>query len=229
MMDHKRRFFLKGALASGAGSVLLGGSGLAQAALNLGATGAEAVPTLVLAANAAVEASFAAGARAALANGAQLELLRSDREANPLALLQQAAERGERLRLIGLVDDASGELLVAQARRAGLRMSWLGQHSAEAGVSRHQVISAGAGQSAVLTLGEQLKQEAAGFALQAQQPFAAARDLELTAASQGAVSARWAAYLGHALVAPQAPVDAAALSAHSERLEGRFVSFVIEV
>ena len=69
-------------------------------------------------------------------------MLRSDREANPLALLQQAAERGERLRLIGLVDDASGELLVAQARRAGLRMSWLGQHSAEAGVSRHQVINA---------------------------------------------------------------------------------------
>ena len=229
MMDQKRRFFLKGALASGAGSVMLGGSGLAQAALNLGRADAGLVPTRVLASAAALQTSFGAGARAARAQGQSVELVRADSAAQVLGLLEQSVQQGQPLRLVGLVDDAMGELLVAQARRAGLRMSWLGQHSAEAGSTRHQVINANAGQSALLALGEQLKGEAAGFVLQAQQPFAAGRDLNLVSASQGAVSGHWAAHLGYALVAPQQPVDVASLPANSERLDGRFVSFVIEV
>lgn len=225
-MDQKRRFLLKGMLASGAGGALMGGSGLAQAALNLNRV--QVLPTLLLTSDAAIERSFAAGVKAALPETADLKLLRVQ-DFDALTEVSRVLEGGRGIRLIGMIDDASAELLVAQARRAGASMSWLGQHASELTQTRHQVIHGSKAQSAVLALGEQLKGSAAGFALQSAQPYSADRDLELSVHRSGPASSQWAAHLGHALAAPGAMVDANTLPARYERLEGRFVSFVIEV
>lgn len=224
-MNPKRRSFLKGALASGAGGLVLGSSSLAQAAMSLN-PGQQ--PTLILAGNAAVEASFAAGVKAALPGSTEMTLLRTDR-INPLATVNSALQAKRPMRLIGLVDDATGELLTAMARSAGARMTWLGQHAADARQTRHQVISGQATRGSALALGEQLQQSSAGFRLKAEQPFSGKGALQLSAARAGTASGHWAAHLGHALVQPNVPVDAAYLPAQSKRLEGRFVSFVIEV
>ncbi|GAA0692130.1 hypothetical protein GCM10009104_18980 [Marinobacterium maritimum] len=224
-MNPKRRSFLKGALASSAGGLVLGSSGLAQAAMGLNAGG---LPTLVLASDAAVEASFAAGVKAALPSSTEMTLLRTDR-ISPFTAVSEALQNKRPMRLVGLVDDASGELITAMARRAGARMTWLGQHAADARQTRHQVLSGQTAMGSALALGEQLQQDAAGFRFKAEQPFAKKGALELSAARAGAASGHWAAHLGHALVLPNAPVDAAYLPAQSKRLEGRFVSFVIEV
>lgn len=225
-MDLKRRFLLKGALASGASSFLLGGSGLAQAALNVNNETAEA--TLLLTSEAAIEASFGAGVKATLAKGAEFSAIRTDLTA-PYEWVNRALQGGRKIRFIGMVDDATGELLVAQARSIGARMSWLGQHGADARETRHQVISSQSTQGAVLSLGEQLVQSSAGYALTSEQPFTTADKLELSINRAGAASDRWATHLGHALAAPDAVVDTDLLPACSKRLEGRFVSFVIEV
>ncbi|NVK41873.1 MAG: hypothetical protein HWE39_11575 [Oceanospirillaceae bacterium] len=225
-MDPKRRFLLKGMLASGAGSALLGGAGLAQAALDL--DGRAPVPLVLLTACADVEASFGAGVWAALPRGGALSVLHGE-GAGLLAEVTPLLGGGRKLRLVGMVDDATGELLVAQARRQGARMRWLGLHAADRRESRHSVVNGQGGQSALLALGEQLRQSSAGFALKSEQPFSRARDLSLAGLQNGALSADWAVHLGHALAAPGAPVDAAILPAAGARLQGRFVSFVIEV
>jgi hypothetical protein len=222
-MDPKRRSFLKGALATGATGLVLGNAGLAQAAVNLNRT---QLPTLVLTNSA--EAGFAAGVKAALPRGAEISLLRTDRT-SPLAAVNEALQSKRSMRLVGLVDDATGELITAMARRAGARMTWLGQHAADARQTRHQVINDKTAQGAALALAEQLQQDPAGFSLKAEQPFTRAKALELSANRAGAASGHWAAHLGHALVQPTAHVDAAYLPANSKRLQGRFVSFVIEV
>ncbi|MBA4501592.1 hypothetical protein [Marinobacterium marinum] len=224
-MNPKRRSFLKGALASGAGGLILSHSGLTQAAM--GITTGNSPATLVLAGNAAIESSFAAGIQAALP-GEAVTLLRTD-HSNPLTAVTEALHSGQPIRLIGMVDDATGELLTTLARHAGARMTWLGQHSADPRQTRHQVINDRAAQGSALALAEQLQQEAAGFRLNAEQPFARKTALQLASARTGAASSHWAAHLGHALARPSAPVDAAYLPTTSKRLEGRFVSFVIEV
>lgn len=224
-MDPKRRSFLKGALATGATGLVLGNAGLAQAAVNLNRT---QLPTLVLTNSAEAEAGFAAGVKAALPRGAEISLLRTDRT-SPLAAVNEALQSKRSMRLVGLVDDATGELITAMARRAGARMTWLGQHAADARQTRHQVINDKTAQGAALALAEQLQQDPAGFSLKAEQPFTHAKALELSANRAGAASGHWAAHLGHALVQPNAHVDAAYLPANSKRLQGRFVSFVIEV
>jgi len=225
-MNPKRRSFLKGALATGAaGSAMLGSAGLAQAAMQMKTN---SMPTLILASDAAVEASFAAGVKAALSGSTEVTLLRTDR-ISPLTTVQKALQSKRPMRLVGMVDDATGELLTAMARSAGARMTWLGQHAADASQTRHQVISGQTAMGSALALGEQLQQDAAGFRFKAEQPFANKTALELSAARSGTTSCHWAAHLGHALMQPNAPVDAAYLPAQSKRLEGRFVSFVIEV
>lgn len=225
-MDLKRRFLLKGALASGASSLLIGGSGLAQAALNL--KNEALVTTLLLTSEAAVDASFGAGVKATLPTGASFSAIRTDLT-DPHPFVERALQSGRRVRLIGMVDDASGELLVAQARFAGARMSWLGQHGADAHETRHQVINSQGTQGAALSLGEQLMRSSAGYTLTSEQLLSTSSRLALTLNRVGVASDRWAAHLGHALAAPDVRVISAHLPAHSEPLKGRFVTFVIEV
>ncbi|WP_432696678.1 hypothetical protein ACQUQP_19410 [Marinobacterium sp. YM272] len=225
-MDPKRRFLLKSALASGVGGALLGAPALSRAASGLNP--ASSVATLLLSSDAAVEASFGAGVQAALGNGTSLRKLRAD-HSNLLDPAVAALNSGRPIRLIGMVDDALGELLIAQARRAGARLHWLGEHAISRGQTRHQVINSQGTQGAALELGEQLQHSPAGFALSARQPFSHKRNLDLAGKRAGRLSTRWASHLGYALAAPGAVVDSATLELRSERLEGHFVSFVIEV
>ncbi|GGO87220.1 hypothetical protein GCM10011348_39900 [Marinobacterium nitratireducens] len=225
-MDPKRRFLLKGMLASGAGGALLGSAGLAQAALGANRTGR--VPTLLLSGSTEIENSFGAGVRAALPPGADFRPLRAG-HVDAFAEACRSLSGNRPLRLIGMLDDASGELLIARARHAGARVSWLGLHAVDNRQTRHQIVNAPGTRTAVLALGEQLGTSAAGFALKSEQPFSEGRDLSLAGRRAGATTSDWATHLGHALAEPGRPVDSAALAARSARLEGRFVSFVIEV
>jgi len=224
-MDPKRRSFLKGTLATGASGLVLSNSGLVQAAINQSSA---QQPTLVLTSSPEVEDSFAAGVRAALPHNADISSLRTD-ASNPLPAIDAALRGKQAMRLIGLVDDATGELIIAMARRAGARISWLGQHAADAHQTRHQVVNSQSAKAATLSLAEQLHHEQAGFRLKAEQPFVRSKALDLHSNRTGITSSHWAAHLGHALTQPNSYVDATHLPAGSKRLQGRFVSFVIEV
>lgn len=225
-MDLKRRFLLKGALASGAGSLLLG-SGLAHSALSSDNRDLShnAAPTLLLTSDAAAETSFAGGAKVVLTDCREL---RTD-QVDALSLVNKAMQSGQPLRLIGLVDDAFGELIVAQARRAGARMSWLGHHAADAHQTRHQVMNNHNVQGAILSLNEQLAQSSDSYLLRSEEPFSASENLEVSRYRAGAISTDWAASLGHALAAPKIMVNNALLPVGNKPLQGRFISFIIEV
>jgi hypothetical protein len=219
-MDADRRQFLKGMALTGLAGASLNRPLLARAA----ADGQSARPTLVLVNGTAERSAFVHGIRAA--NPAGLSMQRADLGLEFLQHLKSALESGQASRVIGLVDDASGALIVDLARSSGARLQWLGQHTLNAGQSRHRVLGGALARGCAVQLGRQLNACGEAFSLNEQRVDGRA-PLRLAADSRvGNGSGDWAATLGFVLAAPGAvaPRFGTALPP----LTGHFVSFSFE-
>ena len=186
-------------------------------------------PTLTLVSPGAADSAFVLGARAAI--GSPLQMRQIGPELSDLLDLERQLRRGELIHVIGLLDDASATLVMDLARSAGARVHWLGQHFAEAGLSRHRLLNTDMTEGCVRELSRQLHACGAGFTLneERQNSTAAARRLAGPPRSS-AHSDQWAASIGYLLgslgtrrlaMAPLVPVSKTPLT-------GSFVSFSIE-
>ncbi|MDT4868202.1 hypothetical protein FQZ97_1031520 [compost metagenome] len=204
----------------------MGASSLAMTKAMLGGQ-AQPLPTLVLVDSDAAGKAFLAGVGASPAAG-RAEVQRTDLGLDFILGLEKRLSSGQPQRIIGLVDDASAALILDLARSSGARVQWLGQHSALAGGTRHQVLSADSAQGCALRLGQQLHACGGGFSLSDERPQGG-RPLKLAGAARSGGSAQWATSLGHSLASLGAADSGAAPGFASQHpaLAGQFVSFSI--
>lgn len=226
-MNANRRFVLKSMVLGGAAGVVLSRSIPVLGGMPPSHSGIR--PALALVGGGVAEAAFLQGARAAA--GAQLRVQQLDRGLGFMLDFEQRLRAGRPLRFIGLLDDAAATLVLDLARSAGARVPWLGQHTAEAGSTRHRLLNTDLAEGCTRQFSRLLHACGAGFILDEERQGSAAPARQLTGpARNGAGSAQWAAGVGYLL---------AALDAHSSMTprvsvqgtlpSGSFVSFSIEV
>ncbi|WP_150303164.1 hypothetical protein [Pseudomonas saliphila] len=229
-MSVNRRFVLKGLALGSAAGLALGGSAQALAGFATApASNTVALPAWVLVNGGAAEADFLHGARAAL--GAQVQVQRVGSDLAFMLDFERQLRSGQPLRVIGLLDDASAALVVDMARSAGARVQWLGQHTAEAGLTRHRLLNTDIAEGCSRQLSRQLHACGAGFSLSEERQNSAALPRQLAATSRkGKQSGQWASSVGYLLASlgtrqllssPRAP-------ATSMPFTGSYVSFSIE-
>ncbi|AOE83194.1 hypothetical protein [Pseudomonas sp. TCU-HL1] len=225
-MNIERRTLLKGMALGGLAGAAMGASSLAMTKAMLGGQ-TQPLPTLVLVDGQAAGNAFLAGVGASAAAG-KAEVQRTDLGLDFVLGLQKRLLSGQPQRIIGLVDDASAALILDLARSSGARVQWLGQHSALAGGTRHQLLSADSAQGCALRLGQQLHACGGGFSLSGEHPLGG-RPLKLASAARSGGSAQWAASLGHSLASLGTADSGAApgLASQLPALAGQFVSFSI--
>ncbi|MDD2056832.1 hypothetical protein N5D52_13535 [Pseudomonas sp. GD03860] len=229
-MTLQRRALLKGMAVGGAAGVAMASSGLGLANSVLGRSVPAQCASLAIVSPEVAGSAFVQGLQASPAS-AQLQVLPSGLELAFVQALQQRLANGKGQRLIGLVDDASAALIIDLARSAGARIQWLGQHSAAADRTAHQLLSAQAAHGCALQLGHQLHVCGQGFSLHEQRLHSPAPTLQLATARRAKAGDQWAATLGYALAVlgstdtGQAPLIASRPSA----LTGTYVSFSIAV
>lgn len=135
-------------------------------------------------------------------------------------------------RIIGLLDDTAATLVVDMARSAGARLQWLGQHSAEAGISRHHLLTTDVAEGCCRRLARHLQACGAGFSLIEERYDGSMPPRQLDGPiCRGSHSTQWALGIGYLLASLGArPLRAAPLAPPASKpLTGSFVSFSIEI
>ena len=228
-MSVNRRFVLKGMALGGAATLALGGSAQALAGIATAPAGSPiATPALVLVNGSAAEADFLHGAGAAL--GSQMRVQRVGSDLAFMMDFERQLRSGQPMRVIGLLDDASAALVIDVARSAGARIQWLGQHTAEAGLTRHRLLNTDIAEGCSRQLGRQLHACGESFSVSEERQNSAALPRQMAATSRnGNQSGQWASSVGHLLASlgtrqlssPRAPAARVPVT-------GSYVSFSIE-
>lgn len=227
-MTMNRRFVLKGMALGGMAGLTMGrmpGAGASAGSIDPVASR----PILALVNGGAAESAFLHGAIAA--SGPQLQMQRVGLDLGFMLDFERRLRSDRTTGVIGLLDDASAVLLVDMARSAGARVQWLGQHNAEAGFSRHHLITTDIAEGCSRQLSRQLHACGAGFSLDEEHRDGAISLRRLTGPAQrNEQSAQWAAGVGHLLASlGTRPALAAPLVPSTGRpVIGSFVSFSIE-
>lgn len=229
-MNVNRRFVLKSMALSGIAGLAMGGSlrALAGTAATANDASTGGHPVVALASEGAVELAFLHGAMKA--SGSRLRVQRVSRELAFMLDFERQVRSSQATRIIGLLDDASATLVVAMARSAGARVQWLGQHTAEAGFTRHHLLTTELAEGCSQQLSRHLHACGAGFSLNEERHNGSMAPRQLTGpACSGNQSAQWAASIGHLLASLGArPALATPLApATSKPVTGRFASFSI--
>ena len=229
-MSVNRRFVLKGMALGSATGLVLGGPAQALAGVATGPAGKAMVPAaLVLVNGGAPEPDFLGGAKAAL--GPQLQVQRVGSNLDFVLDFERQLRSGQPMRVIGLLDDASAALVVDMARSAGARVQWLGQHTAEAGLTRHRLLNTDIAEGCSRKLSRQLHACGAGFSLSEERQNSAALPRQLAAISRtGSQSGQWASSVGYLLASlgTRQFMASPRVPAASAPFTGSFVSFSIE-
>lgn len=228
-MSVNRRSVLKGmALTSIAGVTATGlGSALAAGP----ASTVTAQPLLALVNEGPAESLFLYGAMAARDSQSQLQVQRVDRDPGFMLEFERELRRGVPMNVIGLLDNASAALVLDMARSGGARIQWLGQHSADAGFSRHHLLRTGIAEGCAQQLSHQLQACGAGFSVTEERQNSAVTSRQLVASSnQTSHSAQWASSIGYLLASLGAPttLNIPASPNTSLPVTGSFVSFSIK-
>lgn len=228
-MSLDRRTVLKGMAIGGIAAPMLGAALPALANGMTGAASATDVPVLAVVGTSS-GAAFAQGAHAGLGSLLQVRQAGSD-----LVRLLRELEKmwhGDRpMRIVGLLDDASSAPLLDVARSAGTRIAWLGQHSVQAGGSRHRLLTTDRVEGGARELARQLRDCGAGFSLTEDRQHSLTPVFQAEALACGSADpGQWAAAVGWLLARTDAQAPAPAPLPHSGRAPhpGSFVSFLIE-
>ena len=226
-MNVDRRFVLKSMVLGGAAGVVLSRSMPVLGGMPSPYSGIR--PALALVGSGVAEAAFLQGARAAA--GTQLRVQPMDRGLGFMLDFERRLRAGRPLRVIGLLDDAAATLVLDLARSAGARVPWLGQHTAEAGSTRHRLLNTDLAEGCTRQLSRLLHACGAGFTLDEERQGSVAPARQLAGpARNGAGSAQWAAGVGYLLAALDAhPAMTPRVSVQGTLPSGSFVSFSIEV
>lgn len=227
-MSVNRRFVLKGAALSSIGLTV---DGFIPAPANSDAPidTATAEPMLALVNEGAAESMFLYGAMAA--GKTPLRVQKVGRDLGFMLDFERRLRHGRPMRVIGLLDDASATLIVDMARSGGARMQWLGQHTAEAGFTRHHVLSTDMTEGCSQDLSRQLHACGAGFRLNEERQNGPMAPRQLTGRSRKAgQSAQWASSIGYLLasIGTRTMLAAPLAPAANTPITGSFVSFSIE-
>lgn len=226
-MTVDRRFVLKSMVLGGAAGVVLSRSMPLLAGVTPSHSGIR--PVLALVGGGAAEAAFLQGARAAA--GTRLRVQQLDRGLGFMLDFEQRLRAGRPMRVIGLLDDAAATLVVDLARGAGARIHWLGQHTGEAGSTRHRLLNTDLAEGCARQLSRHLHACGAGFTLDEERQGSAAPARQLAGpARNGVGSAQWAAGVGYLLATlGTRPTMMPRVSVQGTLPSGSFVSFSIEV
>lgn len=226
-MSVDRRFVLKSMVLGGAAGVVLSRSMPVLGAPPLSRSAIH--PALALVGSGVAEAAFLQGARAAA--GTQLRVQQMDPGPGFMLDFEQRLRTGRPLRVIGLLDDAAATLVLDLARSAGARVHWLGQHTAEAGSTRHRLLNTDLAEGCSRQISRHLHACGAGFTLNEERQGSAAPARQLAGpARSGAGSVQWAAGIGSLLATlGTRPTMMPRVSVQGTLLSGSFVSFSIEV
>ncbi|OPH81315.1 hypothetical protein [Nitrobacter vulgaris] len=230
-MSVNRRFVLKGAALSSIGLTVDGF--IPALAANSGAPIGTATtePTMLALVNeGGAESIFLYGAMAA--GKAPLRVQKVGRDLGFMLDFERRLRHGLPMRVIGLLDDASATLIVDMARSGGARVQWLGQHTAEDGFTRHQVLSTDMSEGCAQQLSRQLHDCGAGFKLIEERQNGPVAPRQLTGLSRGASqSVQWASSIGYLLASIGTRTTLAAPLAPTANtpITGSFVSFSIDV
>ncbi len=227
-MTIDRRTLIKGMALLGVASPFLGNALPALASAGLPAP-VVSTPTLVLVSAAAVDSAFVQGVRAGIGTS-MMQVRQASHELAFLLDFEQQLRQQQSARVIGLLDDALATPLLALARSAGASVPWLGQHTAEAGLSRHRLLTAGMADGCAGQLHRQLLTCGAGFSLAEERQDSAVVAHQLAGPSRsGEHIDQWAAAIGFMLASLGTgnPGAAPLLPAGKVPLIGSFVSFSI--
>lgn len=229
-MDANRRFMLKSLALSSIAGLSMGGSVRALAGTTAAPATATAVkPVLALVNPGAAELDFLHGA---MAVGSRLQVQRVGRDLGFMLDFERLLRSGRPMRVIGLLDDASATLVVDMARSAGARVQWLGQHTAEAGFTRHHVLNTDIAEGCSRQLGRQLHACGVDFSLTEERQNGTRAPRQLAGSSRrGSRSGQWATSIGYLMASLGTPAARTAPSAPATNrpVTGSFVSFSIEV
>lgn len=230
-MSVNRRFVLKGMALGSMAGLAMGSWVGALAGTTAGPTANLAGrPILALINEGVAESVFVHGAMAA--SGSRLRVQRVGHDLGFMLNFERQLRGGQPLRVIGLLDDASATLVVDMARSAGARVQWLGQHTAEAGFTRHHLLTTDIAEGCSRQLSRQLHACGAGFSLDEERHGGSMVPRQLAGpARRDHQSAQWAASIGYLLAslgARQALTTSLAPIV-SKPVTGSFVSFSIEV
>lgn len=138
-MNIQRRLLLKSMVLGGISSVGLAGAGTGLTGDSI--ESARSMPILVLVNDRTRHSAFLQGVRAAAGRPGLPQVHDTDLGLDSLLTLQRYIQRIRGRLIVGLVNDASGTIIVDLARTTGVRMYWLGQHTASLSQSRHQLLS----------------------------------------------------------------------------------------
>lgn len=230
-MSVNRRFVLKGmALGSMVGPAMSGSAGALTGTTAGWTANAASRPILALINGGVAEPVFLHGAMAA--SGSRLQVQKVGRDLGFMLNFERQLCSGQPMRVIGLLDDAAASLVADMARSAGARMQWLGQHTANAGFTRHHLLATDIAEGCSRQLSRQLHACGAGFSLIEERHNGSVAPRQLAgSARKGNQSAQWATSVGYLLASlGTRPVMAAPLApAAIAPFTGSFVSFSIEV
>lgn len=227
-MSVSRRFVLKGIAMSGIAGLTMGGSLRALATTINGVIADQ--PIVALIKEGAAELAFVHGAMAA--SSSQLQVQRVSCDLAFMLDIERQMLSSHSMRIIGLLDDASATLFMDMARSAGARVQWLGQHTAEAGLSHHHLLTTDIADGCFRQLSRQLHACGASFSLHEERfnGSVVPRQLVVEPTRSDRQSTQWATSIGYllaslgtrpALTTPLAPTA-------STPVTGSFVSFSIE-
>lgn len=188
-----------------------------------------ALPTWALVPEGGADSPFLQGVRAGVP-AAALQVSSASSELAFVLGFERRLRQGPPIRVIGLLDDAVATLLLDVARGAGARLPWLGQHSAEAGQSRHRLWTTGTAAGCARQLGGHLHACGAGFLLEEECPDVAPPLRRLAEPNRSdAYPDQWAVGIG-CLLASAGQRDSAApplLPRTGAPMAGSWVSFLI--
>lgn len=228
-MTVDRRFFLKDLVLGGAAGLLFGRSERVLAGVVPSPVQRDVRPTLALVGSDTAGSAFLQGAR--VAAGVRLQVQRASPDPGFMRGFAQQLRVERPSRVMGLLDDASAVLVLDLARSAGARVHWLGQHSADAGSTRHRLLNTDLAEGCARQLGRQLHACGTGFTLDEERQGSTAPARRLAGPPRnGAGSAQWASSVGYLLASlGMRPVTVPRIPAPGALSGGSWVSFSIEV
>jgi hypothetical protein len=225
-----RRSIIKGMALCGLAAPLLGTIPQVLAGGSDPGETPAALPTWALVPGDGTASPFLQGVRAGTPASA-LQVSPASGEVAFLLGFERRLRQGPPLRVIGLLEDAVATPLLDAARGAGTRLPWLGQHTAEAGRTRHRLWTTAMATGCARQLGRHLQACGADFVLD--EECADGNPAVRQLAGPGRSDAhpdQWAAGIG-CLLASMGQRDAALPPLRRPRtgapLAGSFVSFLI--
>jgi len=228
-MSVNRRFVLKGvALSSIAGLTVDGFTPALAAHSDASINAATAGPMLALVNGGGAESMFLYGA---MAVKAPVRVQKVGRDLRFMLDFERLLLHGRPMRVIGLLDDASATLIIDLARSGGARMQWLGQHTAEDGLTRHHVLSTDMTEGCSQQLSRDLHACGDGFRLNEERQHGPMAPRQLAGRScKAGQSAQWVSSIGYLLasIGTRTMLAAPLAPAANTPIAGSFVSFSID-